>query len=66
MTLQSGFTGMGLALLDVVSALGSALGAPGLKLQRAKPLLGSISLALAVSSLPVQPYDAVHSLKKAS
>ena len=43
---------------------GAVLGAPGLKLQGAKPLFRSIALALAVSYLPVQPYDAVHSLKK--
>ena len=47
----------------VVSAV---LGAPGLKLQGAKPLFRSSALAVAVSSLPVQPYDAAHSLKKAS
>ena len=52
MTGQCSFTGMELALamLDgsVVSPL---LGAPGLKLQGAKPLVRSIPLALAVSSL---------------
>ena len=57
--------GLALALLDgpVVSAV---LRAPGLKLQGAKPLFRSIALALTVFSLPVQPYDAVHSLRKAS
>ena len=56
--------GLALVLLDgpVVSAV---LGAPGLKLQGAKPLFRSVALALTVSSLPVQPYDAVHSLRKA-
>ena len=39
------------------------LGAPGLKPQGAKPLFRSISLAMAVSSLPVQTYDAAHSRK---
>ena len=42
------------------------LGASDLKLQGAKPLFRSIALALAVSYLPVQPYDAVQSLRKAS
>ena len=42
----------------------AVLGAPDLKLQGAKPLFRSIALALAFSSLPVQPYNAVHSLKK--
>ena len=32
--------------------------------QEAKPLFRPIVLAQAVSSLPVEPYDAVHSLKK--
>ena len=45
---------------------GAVLKAPGLKLQGAKPLLRSIALTLAVSSLPLQPDDAVHSLKKGS
>ena len=45
---------------------GADLRAPSLKLQGAKPLFRTIALALAVSSLPVQPYDAVFSLKKAS
>ena len=51
---------LALAMLDgpVISAL---LRAPGLKLQRAKPLFRSIALTQAVSSLPhVQPYDADH------
>ena len=57
--------GLTLALLDgpVVSAV---LGALGLKLQGAKPLFRSVALALTVSSVPVQPYDAVHSLIKVS
>ena len=37
-----------------------------LGLQGAKPLFRPIVLAQAVSSLLVEPYDAVHSLKKAS
>ena len=64
--------GLVLSLLDdpVVSALGCSGrgggGAPGLKLQGAKSYPGQLLwLDLAVSSLPVQPYDAVHSLKKA-
>ena len=58
--------GLALALLDgpAVSALGCCSGAPGLKLQGAQPLFTSIALALVVASLPVQPYDAVRSLKK--
>ena len=40
------------------------LWASGLKLQEALHLFRSIVLAPAVSSPPVQPYDAVHSLKK--
>ena len=44
----------------------AVLRAPGLKLQGAKPLFKSIALALAVSSLPVQPYDAAHNLQKSS
>ena len=44
----------------------AVLGAFDLKLQGAKPLFRSVALALTVSSLPVQPYDAVHSLRKAS
>ena len=57
--------GLALALLDgpVVSAV---LGATGLKLQGAKLLFRSIALALTVSCLLVKPYDAVHSLTKAS
>ena len=57
--------GLTLALMDgpVVSAV---LGAHGLKLQGAKPLFRSVALTLIVSSLPLQPYDAVHSLRKAS
>ena len=57
--------GLALALL-VGPVVSDALGTPCLKLQGAKPLFRSIALALTVSSLPVQPYDAVHSLKKAS
>ena len=59
------FMGLALALLvgPVVSAV---LGAPGLKLWGATPIFRSIALALSVSSLPVQPYNAVHSLRKAS
>ena len=55
--------GLVLALLHgpVVSAV---LWTPRLKLQEAKP--NSICLALASSSLPAQPYDAVHSLRKVS
>ena len=43
---------------------GGVLGLPGLKLLGARPLFRSIALALAVSSLPLQPFDAVQSLKK--
>ena len=51
---------MGFTLLDgpVVSTVG-ALGFQG-----TKPLSRSIDLVQAVSSLPVEPCDAVHSLKK--
>ena len=57
---------LALAMLDGPVA-GALLGAPGLKLQGAKPLFRSIVLALAVSFLPhVQPYDAVHILRKVS
>ena len=61
------FTGMGLALALLDGLVFSAgVWTPGLKLQEAKPLFRSIALALEVSSLPVQSYDAVHSLRKAS
>ena len=52
---------MGFTLLDgpVVSTVGALLG-----FQRTKPLSRSIVLAQAVSSLPIEPYDAVPSLKK--
>ena len=43
---------------------GAVLGPPVLKVHGAKSLFRSIALALGVSSLPLQPYDAVHSLKK--
>ena len=43
---------------------GGVLVPPGLKLLGARPLFRSIALALAVSSLPLQPFDAVQSLKK--
>ena len=52
---------MGLTLFDgpVVSTVDALLGFQG-----TKPLSRSIFLAQAVSSLAVEPYDAVHSLKK--
>ena len=52
---------MGFTLLDgpVVSTVGALLGFQG-----TKPLSRSVVLAQAVSSLPVEPCDAVHSLKK--
>ena len=52
---------MGFTLLDgpVVSAVGALLGFQG-----TKPLSRSIVLAQTVSTLPVEPCDAVHSLKK--
>ena len=52
---------MGFTLLDgpVVSTVGALLG-----FKRTKPLSRSIVLAQAVPSLPVEPYDAIHSLKK--
>ena len=51
----------GFTLLDgpVVVQWGALLG-----IQGTKPLSRPIVLAQAVSSLPVEPYDAVHSLKK--
>ena len=52
---------MGFTLLNgpAVSTVGALLGFQG-----TKPLSRSIVLAQAVSSLPVEPCDAVHSLKK--
>ena len=52
---------MGFTLLDgpVVSTVGALLGFQG-----TKPLSRSIVLAQAVYSLPVEPCEAVHSLKK--
>ena len=52
---------MRFTLLDgpVVSIVGAFLGFQG-----TKPLSRSIVLAQTVSSLPLEPYDAVHSLKK--
>ena len=52
---------MGFTLLDgpVVSTVGALLGFQG-----TKPLSRSIVLAQTGSSLPVEPCDAVHSLKK--
>ena len=52
---------MGFTLLDgpVVSTVGALLGFQG-----TKPLSRSIVLAQAASSLPVEPCDAIHSLKK--
>ena len=52
---------MGFTLLDgpVVSTVGCSSGVPG-----TKGLSSPIVLAQAVSSLHVEPYDAVHSLKK--
>ena len=56
---------MEFTLLDgpVVSTVGYYLSAP-LGFQGTKGLSRPIVLAQAVSSLPVEPYDAVHSLKK--
>ena len=52
---------MGFTLLDgpVVSTVGDLL-----EFQGTKPLSRSIVLAQTVSSLPLEPYDAVHNLKK--
>ena len=50
---------MGFTLLD-----GPVVNTVLLGFQGTKPLSRSIVLAQAVSSLPVEPYDAVHSLKK--
>ena len=52
---------MGFTLLDgpAVSTVGALLG-----FRRTKPLSRSIVLAQTVSSLPLEPYDTVHSLKK--
>ena len=52
---------MGFTLLDgpVVSTVGALL-----EFWETKPLSKLIVLAQAVFSLPVEPYDAVHSLKK--
>ena len=58
--------GLAFVLLDgpVVSALGCCYGGSRFKAPGSKTPIKSTALALAVFSLPVQPYDAVHSLKK--